>query len=142
MGSIEALWVNVSSGSPAIRVESVRMVDGYGIEGDRSSKPGSLRQVLIVSGEVLDSFGLEAGQIKENITVRGLDVDSLPRGTRLQVGEAVLETTLACTPCGLLDDIRPGLREEIRGQRGMLCRVLQGGTVRKGDRIAIRNDQG
>jgi len=46
-----------------------------------------------------------------------------------------LEVTLPCTPCGQMEDLRPGLRKEIRGRRGMLCRVVQGGAIREGDSI-------
>jgi MOSC domain-containing protein YiiM len=40
-----------------------------------------------------------------------------------------------CHPCDQLEKVRPGLRREMRGRRGMLCRVLQGGVVRQGDAI-------
>jgi MOSC domain-containing protein YiiM len=40
-----------------------------------------------------------------------------------------------CHPCDQLEKIRPGLRREMRGRRGMLCRVLEGGTIRRGDTI-------
>jgi len=38
-------------------------------------------------------------------------------------------------PCDLLEKIRPGLRRELRGRRGMLCRVIAGGMIRRGDNI-------
>jgi MOSC domain-containing protein YiiM len=34
-----------------------------------------------------------------------------------------------------MDDIRPGLKLKLRGRRGLLCRVVEGGTIRRGDRI-------
>jgi MOSC domain-containing protein YiiM len=34
-----------------------------------------------------------------------------------------------------MERIRPGLRKELWGRRGMLCRVLEGGVVRPGDLI-------
>jgi MOSC domain-containing protein YiiM len=40
-----------------------------------------------------------------------------------------------CTPCDQLEKVRPGLRKELWGRRGMLCRVLAGGTIRRGDPI-------
>jgi MOSC domain-containing protein YiiM len=34
-----------------------------------------------------------------------------------------------------MDDLRPGLPKEIRGRRGMLCRIVKGGIIRQGDAI-------
>jgi len=36
-----------------------------------------------------------------------------------------------------MDEIRMGLQEELRGQRGWLCRVVVAGKIRKGDRIEV-----
>jgi MOSC domain-containing protein YiiM len=46
-----------------------------------------------------------------------------------------LWVTGPCHPCGLMDDIRDGLQEELRGRRGVLAWVKAGGRVRVGDRI-------
>jgi len=62
-------------------------------------------------------------------------VNSLPVGQLLRVGEARLEVSAVCTPCDQMERIRPGLRRELWGRRGMLCRVLEGGMIRRGDAI-------
>jgi MOSC domain-containing protein YiiM len=36
-----------------------------------------------------------------------------------------------------MDEIRMGLQQELRGQRGWLCRVVEAGTIRKGDAVAV-----
>jgi MOSC domain-containing protein YiiM len=137
MGVVEAIHVGLGSRIPMKPVDEAQVVADFGLEGDRKAKAGSSRQVLIMPGEVLDRLGLEPGMVRENFTTRGLDVMALPRGARVRVGEALLEATLACTPCGLMDDVRSGLQEELRGQRGMLFRVIEGGTVRRGDTVAV-----
>jgi MOSC domain-containing protein YiiM len=73
--------------------------------------------------------------IRENITTQGLDVNGLKEGESLRIGEAVLEVSMPCLPCSQMDDLRQGLRNEIRGRRGMLCRVIRGGLIKKGDEI-------
>jgi hypothetical protein len=55
----------------------------------------------------------------------------------VRVGEAVLEITGECHPCSRMEDLRPGLRETLGGQRGMLARVAKGGTLRVGDAITV-----
>ncbi len=62
-------------------------------------------------------------------------MDLLGLGQRLRVGDARLEASAVCTPCGQMEAIRPGLRKELWGRRGMLCRVREGGMIRRGDSI-------
>jgi MOSC domain-containing protein YiiM len=47
----------------------------------------------------------------------------------------LLEVSAVCTPCNQLEKVRPGLRRELYGRRGMLCRVLEGGAIQIGDPI-------
>ena len=77
------------------------------------------------------------GQVKENVLSVGLNVRALERGQRLRIGEALLEVTVPCTPCNMFEAIRPGLEAAMRGKRGMLCRVIEGGVIRAGDRIEL-----
>lgn len=96
---------------------------------------GGKRQLLLVDKETLDAVELDPGAIRENITTMGLNVNGLASGERLRVGTALLEVSAVCTPCSLLETIRPGLRRELYGRRGMLCRVIEGGIIRTGDPI-------
>jgi len=118
------------------------LVADAGIKGCAHARPGSKRQVLLVDYETLEAMDLAPGIIRENLTTEGLAVNSLKPGERLRVGESLLEVSMVCTPCDQMERLRPGLRREIRGRRGMLCRVLEGGVVRAGDRIEkITSDQ-
>jgi MOSC domain-containing protein YiiM len=109
-------------------------IQEMGFEGCAHARPGR-RQVLLVDRETLDALEISPGMIRENITTEGLNVNGLKEGESLRIGEVLLEVTMACTPCGQMDDLRPGLRREIRGRRGMLCRVVKGGVIRPGDGI-------
>lgn len=111
---------------------------GVGLDGDKHANAASRRQVLIVDREALHQLDLEAGAIKENITVEGLDVMGLQPGTQLKLGaEAVLELTSICEPCFRMDEIRPGLKAALEGKRGMNSRVINGGRIAVGDPITI-----
>jgi MOSC domain-containing protein YiiM len=120
---------------PMQELAEVAMVDDFGFEGCQHAQAGGKRQVLIVDRETLDAMDLRPGWIKENITTDGLNVNGLRLGQQLLVGAARLEVTGVCTPCNQLEKIRPGLRREIWGRRGMLCRVIEGGIIRRGDPI-------
>ena len=111
------------------------LVPGLGLAGCTHARSGGKRQVLLVDQETLDAMELKPGIIRENITTSGLNVNGLSRGERLRIGCAVLEVTAVCTPCDQLEKIRPGLRRELYGRRGMLCRVIAGGLIQPGDSI-------
>ncbi len=120
---------------PMEELSEVRAVGDTGIEGCTHARPGRKRQVLLVDRETLEAMYLRPGIIRENITTDGLNVNSMQIGQLLRVGEARLEVSAICTPCVQMEAIRPGLRKELWGRRGMLCRVLDGGVIRRGDSI-------
>jgi len=92
--------------------------------------------VLLVDRETLEAMELRPGVLRENITTDGLNVNGLAIGQQLRIGKTVrLEVGLVCTPCDQMERIRTGLRKELWGRRGMLCRVLEGGIIRPGDSI-------
>jgi MOSC domain-containing protein YiiM len=113
----------------------VRAVADAGFEACAHARPGRSRQVLLVDGETLDAMELQPGVLRENITTSGLNVNSLAIGQQLRVGGTRLEVSAVCTPCDQMEKIRLGLRKELWGRRGMLCRVIEGGTIRRGDAI-------
>ncbi|HET6142487.1 MAG TPA: MOSC domain-containing protein [Candidatus Acidoferrales bacterium] len=122
-------------GEPMQEFEEAFAVENKGFQNCVHGRPGSSRQVLLMDMETLEEFGIPAGRARENITTHGIKLSALPPGRIIRVGEAVLEVAKQCTPCHLMDDIRPGLKLELRGRRGLLCRVIEGGTIRRGDRI-------
>ena len=116
--------------------DRVRAVAGHGFEGCAHANPPK-REVLFVSQEHLDELELQAGTIRENITVAGDDVELWPIGQRVRAGEAVFEITMVCDPCERMEALRPGLRERLEGKRGMLARVVEGGDVAVGDELSL-----
>ena len=119
-------------------VPSATLISGLGIQGDKHAVAVSDRQVLLADKEALDAVGVTPGTIKENLTVEGLNVMNLPEGSRLRLGtSAVLEITKICEPCFRMDEIRDGLKQELEGRRGMVARVIQGGTIHLGDPIRV-----
>jgi MOSC domain-containing protein YiiM len=123
-------------------VPSATLVEGLGIEGDKHASAASKRQVLLADKEALDAVGVLPGTIKENVTVEGVDVMGLPAGSRVRLGRsAVVEITEICEPCFRMDEIREGLKQELDGRRGMVSRVVQGGTISVGDPITIERSE-
>ncbi len=137
MAEVLRLWAAVIHRQPMREMDEAEAIADRGLAGCAHGRPGGRRQVLLMDAETLELLGVAPGAVKENITTRGLDLHNLHSGQRLRVGQAVLEVTLPCGPCHRMDEIRPGLRQELRGRRGMLCRVVQAGRIRRGDAIDL-----
>jgi MOSC domain-containing protein YiiM len=135
MASVKHLFRAAKKRLPMEELPQAWVADNYGFEGCAHGRPDSPRQVLLVDIETLQAMDLLPGIIRENITTSGLNVNGLVIGQKLRVGKTCLEVSAVCTPCDQLEKIRPGLRREIWGRRGMLCRVIEGGIIRRGDPI-------
>lgn len=70
---------------------------------------------------------------------------NLLRHQRLQIGEAVLETTALCLPCSRMNDaLGPGGAATMFGYGGLCARIIQSGRMTLGDpvvRLAAASDQ-
>lgn len=147
-------------------VAEIKIVAGLGVEGDahqgrqvkhRSrvkadpSQP-NLRQVHLIHAELFDEleskgFHVRPADLGENITTRGIDVLSLPKGALLRIGgAAVLEATGLRNPCVQIEQFQPGLLAAVldRTRSGQLIRktgimtvARTGGIVRPGDPIEV-----
>jgi MOSC domain-containing protein YiiM len=116
--------------------ERVRALAGHGFEGCAHARPPQ-REVLFVSEGHLEELGVAPGAIRENVTVAGTDVQEWPVGQRVRAGDAVFEITMVCDPCERMEALRPGLRAQLDGKRGMLARVVEGGDVAVGDELSL-----
>ena len=138
MAHVAGLWTSPAKNSGRMDArERVRAIEGHGLEGCAHARAGTKRQVLFASAEHLEALRVEYGRIRENFTIEGTDVHDWPVGQRLRVGQAEFEITMVCDPCSRMDEIRPGLQQELDGKRGMLARVVQSGEVAAGDRVEL-----
>jgi MOSC domain-containing protein YiiM len=83
----------------------------------------------------------------ENIIIDGISIMTLPIGTQLEIGEAVVELAEVRNPCYQLDEMHPGVLEAVKTSgpapdhrnAGMLARIVQGGLVHCGDSVRMRS---
>ena len=161
---VTAVSCNATHGFSKPNQASIRLLAGLGVEGDahlgrtvrhrsRVAKDPSqpnLRQIHLIHAELFDElqaagFSVSAGQMGENVTTRGIDLLSLPTGTRLLIGRtALVEITGLRNPCVQIDRFKKGLMKAVldRDGDGNLVRkagvmgiVVEGGEVRPGDAI-------
>jgi MOSC domain-containing protein YiiM len=136
------LFQCLAHGEPMREFEEVSAIENKGFKDCLHGRSGSARQVLLMDLETLEEFGIAPGRVRENITTRGIALGTLSLGRRLRAGEVLLEVTRPCEPCHLMDEIRQGLQEAIRGRRGLLCRVVESGRIRRGDRVEVIEEAG
>jgi MOSC domain-containing protein YiiM len=115
----------------------------FGLVGDAHADCCTHRQVSLLAVESIDkmrALGLEVnpGDFAENLTTEGIDLVSLPIGTRISVGEQiVLEVTQIGKECHAGCAIYRQVGKCIMPEEGVFAKVIQGGPVRAGDHIKV-----
>lgn len=135
---VVALHLSHASRAPLTAVDRAEALEDRGLDGDRHAKPGNRRSILLMEQEVLDQHGLAAGDVREQVTVRGLDLARLEPGSHLRIGGALLEVGKLCDPCQRMEELRPGLRAQLQGRRGRFVRVVAGGPLAVGDAVQLQ----
>ena len=116
----------------------------YGLIGDAHAECQIKRQVSLLAAESIGKMqhlglNLSPGDFAENLTTEGIDLVSLPIGTRLIVGdEVILEVSQIGKECHTACAIRRQVGECIMPAEGVFARVIQGGSVKPGDGIKAR----
>lgn len=129
--------------------QTVRLIAGVGIEGDRyatglgkySAMP-DVREVTLIEHETLIALArdhdteLSVDEHRRNLTTAGVPLNHLV-AKRFRVGATVLEGGRLNTPCRYLDMVtRKDVFEFLKHRSGLNCRIIEGGDIRVGDVIS------
>jgi MOSC domain-containing protein YiiM len=115
----------------------------YGIEGDAHSSSEWHRQVsrlAVESIKKMQDMGLDVhpGDFAENITTEGIDLISLPLGTRIQIGRDIIgEVSQIGKECHTRCAIYYQAGDCVMPKEGIFIKVIQGGIVRTGDTVSL-----
>jgi MOSC domain-containing protein YiiM len=124
-----------SSGSLASHT-SVRAVAGRGLEGDRHFHPTGAAPgdaLTLIEEELAEAVGLEPGQARRQLTVRGVRLNDLV-GKHFKVGEVECYGVELCEPCLHLQKLtRPGLIKDLVHRGGLRADILSDGVIAVGD---------
>ena len=140
MAQVMAVCISEKKGERKKPVAAVEVRQNHGIIGDAHAGEWH-RQVSLLAQESIDkmrALGLDvtAGDFAENITTSGIDLVSLPIGTRLQVGGTLLEVTQIGKECHTRCAIFYQAGDCVMPKEGIFARVITGGTIRPGDDIS------
>jgi MOSC domain-containing protein YiiM len=140
-GKIIAVNVSLNKGERKTPVPEVTLRENHGIEGDAHAGDWH-RQVSLLAQESIDkmvALGLDVkeGDFAENITTQGVDLVHLPIGTRMELGETLLEVTQIGKECHNRCAIYYQAGDCVMPKEGIFAKVLKGGVVRPGDAVKV-----
>jgi MOSC domain-containing protein YiiM len=141
--SAQVIAVNISEkkGVQKVEVAAVALRENYGIVGDAHAGDWH-RQISLLAEESIDKMrqlGLELdpGAFAENITTRGVDLVSLPVGTKFELGAALLEVTQIGKECHQHCAIYHQAGDCVMPKEGIFAKVLRGGKVESGSYFRV-----
>ena len=154
-GRLESILLRPARDEPTLVVDAVTAIAGRGLRGDRTAEKlpsapgGGKRQVTLLQAEHLPLIAAWAGMpsvdarlLRRNLVVSGLNLLAVrspfaDQRVRLHLGdEVVLELTGPCDPCSKMEAaLGAGGYNAMRGHGGLTARVLQGGSLRRGDEV-------
>ena len=141
-GRLEWIGVRPSSGVPMRAHDAVQARTGHGLAGDRYARKGR-REVTLVQAEHLPLVSRRLGravapaELRRNLMVSGIDLAVLA-SRRFRIGGVRLEGTGPCDPClKLARALGDGGMHAMQGLGGITARVLDTGSLRVGDPVAV-----
>jgi len=154
MAHLKNINVNPRGGVPKLPVAEARIVE-VGVVGDkqrdRRYHGGPQRAVCLYSVERIEALRaeghpIEAGTTGENLTIEGLDWQFITPGTRLEIGDVILEITSYTAPCKHIiasfangEFTRMGQKQH-PGWSRVYARVLKEGRVQLKDSVYVSEE--
>ena len=141
MASVVAVCISEQKGTQKHEVPEIQLKIDHGIVGDAHAGNWH-RQVSLLAQESVEKMkavfpDIPVGAFAENILTEGLTLFTLPVGTRLRVGEVLLEVTQIGKECHSHCAIRQQVGDCVMPREGIFTIVLEEGTIRAGDTITV-----
>ncbi len=146
-GKLEWIGIRPNRKEPLQTPDQVEFITGHGIKGDhRASKVGSKRQITLLQFEHLEVIAKLLGQpsiaaelLRRNLLVSGINLTAF-RGETFSIGSAILQGTGYCHPCSRMEEnLGSGGYNAVRHHGGITARVLEGGIVKLGAIVTLRD---
>lgn len=142
MATIKAICMSEKKGTEKISISKGELVENHGLKGDAHAGEWH-RQLSLLAYEKVEAFNKKGanvghGAFGENLVIEGIDLATLPVGTRLEINRSIeLEVTQIGKKCHKHCTIYHSVGDCIMPREGIFARVLKGGIVKPGDEIII-----
>jgi MOSC domain-containing protein YiiM len=144
-GKILAVNISQKKGEKKNNIDCGLFLENLGLENDAHAEAGINRQVSLLAKESIEKIrakGLDVsyGDFAENLTTQGIDLPSLPIGTRLKVGrDVLLEVSQIGKVCHNRCNIFYTVGDCVMPREGIFAKVITGGEIKVDDRIEMIN---
>lgn len=140
VGKVLSLYISIKESSTPIAKREIE-VDTQGVIEDKHYNKDIQRSVLITSIQSYElvkkhQIDIPYGTLGENLLI-DYNPYHLDIGTKLQIGDTVLEISQNCTLCNHLSKADKLLPKLLRNDRGIFGKVIQEGSVKVGDSIYL-----
>ena len=141
MNKLIAICTSEKKGTAKVMVNEVNVIEDFGIEGDAHAGKWH-RQVSLLALEKIENFrskgaNVDFGAFGENLVVEGIELNKLPVGQRIKVGEVELEVTQIGKKCHDKCAIFYQVGQCIMPTNGIFTKVTKGGKIKVGDECIL-----
>lgn len=142
MAKVVAVNISEEKGVPKHPIEKGYFEVNHGLVGDAHAGNWH-RQVSLLGTESIEKVkamgmkGLCIGKFAENLTTEGIVLYELPVGTRLKIGETIMEVTQIGKECHQGCAIRKLVGDCVMPREGIFTKVLTAGWIKPGDEITV-----
>ncbi|MEG2291460.1 MAG: MOSC domain-containing protein [Clostridium sp.] len=143
MCEVIAICISKQKGTAKYMIEEANLIEDFGMEDDAHAGKWH-RQISLLALEKIENFrskgaNVDFGAFGENLVISGIELNKLPVGQRLTVGEVELEVTQIGKKCHDKCAIFYQVGECIMPTNGIFARVLNSGKVKVGDKCVLIN---
>lgn len=141
MASVVAVCISEKKGTVKHPVDQIEVKQNLGIPGDAHAGDWH-RQISLLASESVDKMkerfpDIPVGAFAENILTEGIELAALPVGTKLMVGDSLLEVTQIGKECHQDCAIRKQVGDCVMPREGIFAIVLREGTIKSKDPISV-----
>ncbi|EOU2037653.1 MAG: MOSC domain-containing protein [Clostridium perfringens] len=141
MSKVRAICISEKKGTAKVQVPKAEFIEDFGIKGDAHAGKWH-RQVSLLAFEKIEDFRADGGNVDfgafgENLVVDGIELNKLPIGQKIKIGEVLLEVTQIGKKCHDKCAIYYQVGRCIMPTYGIFTKVLNGGEVILGEEVEL-----
>ncbi len=141
MSKVLAICISEKKGTGKHEINEAKLIKDFGIENDAHAGNWH-RQISLLGFEKIDDFrsrgaNVDFGAFGENLVIEGIELEKLPIGQQIKIGETLLEVTQIGKECHTRCAIFYQVGDCIMPRNGIFAKVIEEGTIRVGQSCSL-----